>query len=62
MNPSWLTGNMPEEMYAHEHPLHLDEARQSTKRYLQRKIDKMSPKVDLSESSEKPLEQKEGES
>ena len=62
MNPSWLTGNMPEEMYAHEHPLHLDEVRQSTQRYLQRKIDKMSPKVEISESAEKPLEQKEGKS
>jgi formate dehydrogenase gamma subunit len=30
MNPSWLTGTMPEEMYAHEHPLHLEEARRES--------------------------------
>ena len=29
MNPSWLTGRMPEEMYRHEHPEHLEEARQA---------------------------------
>ena len=34
MNPSWLTGMMPEEMYAHEHPEHLDEARSDTERML----------------------------
>lgn len=27
MNPSWLTGTMPEDMYAHEHPGHLEEAK-----------------------------------
>lgn len=26
MNPSWLTGKMPEEMYRREHPKHFDEA------------------------------------
>jgi len=27
MNPAWLTGKMPEDMYEHEHPEHLDEAK-----------------------------------
>ena len=31
MNPSWITGNMPEDMYDHEHPEHLDEAREESK-------------------------------
>ncbi len=30
MNPSWLTGKMPEDMYMHEHPGHLEEARKVT--------------------------------
>lgn len=32
MNPSWLTGMMPERMYEHEHPGHLDQARAETKK------------------------------
>ncbi|MEW6071166.1 MAG: cytochrome b/b6 domain-containing protein [Planctomycetota bacterium] len=34
MNPSWLTGTMPEEMYAHEHPEHLEAARADTEAML----------------------------
>ena len=34
LNPSWLTGMMPEEMYAHEHPEHLEEARSDTEQML----------------------------
>jgi cytochrome b subunit of formate dehydrogenase len=34
MNPSWITGTMPEEMYRHEHPEHLDEARRDTEEML----------------------------
>ena len=30
MNPSWITGNMPADMYGHEHPEHLDEARRES--------------------------------
>jgi cytochrome b subunit of formate dehydrogenase len=41
MNPSWLTGQMPEEMYQHEHPGHLEEAREETERVIQRRIDRM---------------------
>ena len=34
MNPSWLTGTMPEEMYEHEHPEHLEEAHRDTEQML----------------------------
>lgn len=43
MNPSWLTGSMPERMYRHEHPEHLEEARQETDAYLRREMEKYSP-------------------
>ncbi len=36
MNPAWLTGTMPEELYEHEHPGHLEEARAETDRLLAR--------------------------
>ena len=41
MNPSWLTGTMPEEMYDHEHPGHLEQARRETEEDLQREIAKV---------------------
>jgi cytochrome b subunit of formate dehydrogenase len=34
MNPSWLTGTMPDEMYLHEHPGHIEEARKDTQAML----------------------------
>ncbi len=34
MNPSWITGTMPEDMYRHEHPEHLEEARRETEEML----------------------------
>ncbi len=36
MNPAWITGRMPESMYAHEHPAHLEEAREETAQALRR--------------------------
>lgn len=39
MNPSWLTGRMPESMYEHEHPGHLEEARKETAEYLRREME-----------------------
>jgi cytochrome b subunit of formate dehydrogenase len=41
MNPSWITGHMPEDMYKHEHPGHLDEARRETERVIQKRIERM---------------------
>ncbi len=37
MNPSWLTGTMPEDMYHHEHPEHVEEAKAEEKYYNERK-------------------------
>jgi len=42
MNPSWVTGRMPEEMYEHEHPNHLDEAKRETEEWVQKEIGRMS--------------------
>ncbi|MCK5377501.1 MAG: hypothetical protein KAJ97_10480, partial [Acidobacteria bacterium] len=41
MNPSWITGTMPEEMYEHEHPGHLEEARRETDEALERQIERV---------------------
>jgi cytochrome b subunit of formate dehydrogenase len=41
MNPSWITGNMPDEMYEHEHPGHLEEARRETEEALQRQLERV---------------------
>jgi cytochrome b subunit of formate dehydrogenase len=39
MNPSWLTGRMPENMYRHEHPDHLEEARAETEEQIRRELE-----------------------
>jgi len=39
MNPSWLTGTMPEKMYKHEHPAHADEARRETDELIRKEIE-----------------------
>ena len=44
MNPSWLTGTMPEDMYRHEHPAHLDQAKKETEEWVQSEFDKLSGK------------------
>ncbi|MCP4896535.1 MAG: cytochrome b/b6 domain-containing protein [bacterium] len=41
MNPSWITGTMPEDMYAHEHPGHLEEAREDTEAMIREQLDKV---------------------
>ena len=41
MNPSWITGQMPEDMYEHEHPGHLEEARRETERVIEKRIERM---------------------
>ena len=41
MNPCWITGTMPEEMYKHEHPGHLEEARRETDEGLERQIERV---------------------
>lgn len=42
MNPSWLTGSMPEEMYRHEHPAHLDQAKKESEEWVKNKLDKIT--------------------
>ena len=41
MNPSWITGNIPEDMYAKEHPGHVEEARRDTEAALQRQLERV---------------------
>jgi cytochrome b subunit of formate dehydrogenase len=38
MNPSWLTGSMPEVMYAHEHADHLAEAKRETEEQIRKRL------------------------
>lgn len=40
MNPSWLTGRMPEKMYEHEHPGHLEEAKREESELIKRELEK----------------------
>jgi cytochrome b subunit of formate dehydrogenase len=38
MNPSWITGTMPEEMYRHEHPGQIEEAKRDTEEMIRHQI------------------------
>jgi cytochrome b subunit of formate dehydrogenase len=42
MNPSWLTGTMPQEMYQHEHPEHLEEAVTESKEHLAKELERFT--------------------
>ncbi|NQU68466.1 MAG: cytochrome b/b6 domain-containing protein [Candidatus Marinimicrobia bacterium] len=42
MNPSWLTGTMPEDMYTHEHPGYVDEAKQQMDEELKAEMKKLA--------------------
>ncbi len=46
MNPSWLTGLMPEDMYRHEHPEHVDEARKVTEERLRKQLEIVNPNLE----------------
>jgi cytochrome b subunit of formate dehydrogenase len=41
MNPSWITGTMPEDMYEHEHPGHLPEAQRETEEAIKRQLERL---------------------
>jgi cytochrome b subunit of formate dehydrogenase len=41
MNPAWITGTMPESMYEHEHPGHLEEARRDYEEAIARQMERM---------------------
>jgi hypothetical protein len=43
MNPSWITGTMPEDMYPHEHPGHLEEARRETAELIRKQAERIAP-------------------
>jgi cytochrome b subunit of formate dehydrogenase len=55
MNPSWITGHMPEDMYAHEHPGYIEEARRETERVIQHRIERTRRRQDV-EGTESPPE------
>jgi cytochrome b subunit of formate dehydrogenase len=46
MNPSWITGTMPESMYKHEHPDHAAQARKETEDLIQAQIEALEPVPD----------------
>jgi cytochrome b subunit of formate dehydrogenase len=42
MNPSWLTGMMPEKMYRHEHPEHFEQVKKDTEEHIRREMERLS--------------------
>jgi len=57
MNPSWITGTMPEDMYEHEHPGHLEEARRDTEEAIERQVERMRRRTgDEPDSAAEPAE------
>lgn len=52
MNPAWINGTMSEELYKHEHPGHLEEARAETDDLLQKHLQKV--RRDLGDDGEPP--------
>jgi len=52
MNPSWITGTMPDEMYRHEHPDFYDEAKRETQRLIQKEIDNIAQNNGKSDKEE----------
>lgn len=59
MNPSWLTGTMPEEMYAHEHPQHLEDAKRETEDWVQKGIGRMTSTESTSTTREEESDMQE---
>jgi len=41
MNPSWLTGKMPDAMYRHEHPEHYEQAKGETEKYVRQALEQL---------------------
>ncbi len=46
MNPSWLTGRMPEKMYEHEHPGHLEQAKHEEAELIKAELEKTATSND----------------
>jgi formate dehydrogenase gamma subunit len=53
MNPSWLTGRMPERMYRHEHPEHFEQAQAETEEHARRELEMLRAR---SEEEEEELD------
>jgi hypothetical protein len=56
MNPSWITGTMPDDMYEHEHPGHLEQARADTEDAIQRQLERMRKREELPEDERRLAE------
>jgi len=54
MNPSWLNGMMPESMYRHEHPDHLEEAKGETEAHIRKRLERLSALGEDVSVDEKP--------
>jgi cytochrome b subunit of formate dehydrogenase len=52
MNPSWITGTMPEQMYRHEHPGQIEEAKRDTEEMIRHQIERVSAREQRSASRE----------
>jgi cytochrome b subunit of formate dehydrogenase len=61
MNPSWITGHIPDDMYELEHPGHLEEARQETEEALKRQLERVRKRNDEDSAEIRKLEQKKSE-
>lgn len=55
MNPSWINGTMSEELYQHEHPGHLEEARAETDQLLKNQLSKVRRDLDGGDEPPKPI-------
>jgi formate dehydrogenase gamma subunit len=50
MNPSWLTGKMPENMYRHEHPDHYEAAKRETEEHVRARLEMLADEADDEDS------------
>ncbi len=55
MNPSWINGTMSEELYKHEHPGHLEEARAETDDLLRKHLSKVRRDLGDDDDHSKPI-------
>jgi formate dehydrogenase gamma subunit len=53
MNPSWITGTMPEDMYKHEHPAYFEQAKRETQRMVKEDIEGLALNNGKDESNNK---------
>jgi len=57
MNPSWITGAMPEQMYRHEHPEHLEQAKRESAEYLRGRMRRLAEEEPETSEEEAAAEQ-----